>query len=96
MSSGSAATGRAALSLGESILLSLVDNAIIDRAEAQSILTDAAAAHRGAAPLSYGDAREHAQAAVILEAIRDGGNSVRRVRPRSSDDGNGSGEDEQA
>ena len=89
MSSGSAATGRAALSICESILLSLTDNAIIDQAEAKAILSDAAAAHRGAVPLSDGNAREHEQAAAILEAIRDGGNSVRRRRPATSALGRG-------
>ena len=46
MSSGSDATGLAALSICEAILLSLTDNAIIDQAEGQAILTDAATAHR--------------------------------------------------
>ena len=81
MTSGPGATGLAALAICEAILLSLTDNAVIDEAEAKAILTDAAAAHRGAAPLSDGDAREHVQAAAIIEAIRDGGNAVRRARP---------------
>jgi hypothetical protein len=81
MRDGSGAAGLAALSVCEAILLSLTDNAIIDEAEAKAILTDAAAAHRGAAPLSDGYAREHEQAAAIIEAIRDGGNAVRRGRP---------------
>jgi hypothetical protein len=80
MSGGHGATGLAALSICEAILLSLTDNAIIDEAEAKAILSDAAAAHRGAAPLSDGNAGEHEQAAATIEAIRDGGNSVRRTR----------------
>ena len=54
MSSGSDATGLAALSICEAILLSLTDNAIIDQAEGHAILTDAATAHRGAAPALRG------------------------------------------
>jgi hypothetical protein len=92
MSSGTGAVGRAALSLSESILLSLTDNEIIDEAEAKGILSDAASAHREAAPLSDGDAREHEQAATILESIRDHGNSVRRVRPVPSENGESAGE----
>ena len=92
MSSGSDAAGLAALSICESILLSLTDNAIIDQAEAQAILTDAATAHRGVAPLSDGEAGKHEQAAVLIEAIRDGGNSVRRTRPAATVDGDGSDE----
>jgi hypothetical protein len=80
MSGGPGATGLAALAICEAILLSPTDNAIIDQAEAKAILSDAAAAHRGAVPLSDGDAREHEQAAAIIEAIRDGGNAVRRTR----------------
>jgi len=89
MSSGSDAHGLAALSICESILLSLTDNAIIDQAEAQAILTDAATAHRGAAPLSDGEAYQHDQAAMLIEAIRDGGNAVRRARPAATVDGDG-------
>ena len=40
-----------------------------------------AAAHREAVPLAEGDAGTHAEAASIIEAIRDHGNSVRRTRP---------------
>ena len=92
MSSGSDATGLAALSICEVILLSLTDNAIIDQAEAQAILTDAATAHRGAAPLSDGKAHKHEQVTVLIEAIRDGGNSVRRTRRASTVDGDSSDE----
>ena len=42
MSGGHGATGLAALSICEAILLSLTDNAIIDEAEAKGILSDAA------------------------------------------------------
>jgi hypothetical protein len=81
MIGGSAAAGVAALSVCESLLLSLTDNEIIDAAEAKAILLDAAAAHRGAVPLADGDAGVHEEAAVLLEAIVRNGNAVRRTRP---------------
>ena len=81
MSDTIGAAGLAALSICESILLSLTDKGIIDEAEAKAILTDAAAAHRGAEPLADGDAGLHAEAAALIEGIRDHGNSVRRTRP---------------
>ena len=93
MRCGSGAASLAALSFCESILLSLIDNAIIDKAEAKGILTDAAAAHRDAASQKDGEAREHEQAAMLLEAIRDGGNSVRRTRPSSADSDSGAEEE---
>ena len=79
MSGGSGAAGLAALLSARSVLLSLTDNGIIDEAEAKAILMDAATAHRGAVPLADGAAGEHEEAAVILEAIREGGNSVRHA-----------------
>jgi hypothetical protein len=79
MSDRPEAAGLAALSICEAILLSLTDNAIIDKAEAQALLTDAATAHREAVPLADGAAGMHAEAAALIEAIRDGGNSVRHA-----------------
>lgn len=84
MSGEPGAAGLAALSICEAILLSLTENAIIDEAEAKAILTDAAEAHRGAAPLADGAGGDHREAASLIEAIRDGGNSVRRTRPASA------------
>ena len=81
MRGGSGAAGVAALSVCESLLLSLTDTGIIDAAEAKAILVDAAAAHRGAVPLADGDAGVHEEAAALLEAIIQNGNSVRRARP---------------
>jgi hypothetical protein len=80
MSGGSGAAGLAALSLCESVLLSLTENGVIDAAEARGILEDAAAAHRGAAPSADGDADDHLEAAALIERILAGGNSVRRGR----------------
>jgi hypothetical protein len=73
----STAAGLAALSLCESILLSLTENQIIDEAEAKAILQDAARAHREAVPLSDGAGKDHAEAAELLETIMNKGNSVR-------------------
>jgi hypothetical protein len=77
MSSVSGAAGHAALAICESILLSLTENKIIDEAEARAILQDAAAAHRNAVSLPAGGTA-HDEAAALIQAILDGGNSVRR------------------
>ena len=71
------AAGLAALSVCESILLSLTNRNVIDAEEATAILKDAANAHREAVPLSDGAAADHAEAAALIEAIIDHGNSVR-------------------
>ncbi len=68
MSSVSDAAGHAALAICESMLLSLTDNNVIDDAEARSILTDAALAHRNAMALAT-DGAAHDQAATLIEAI---------------------------
>jgi hypothetical protein len=78
MSSVSGAAGHAALAICESILLSLTENKIIDDAEARAILQDALAAHRDAVPL-LADGAAHEEAAALIQAILDGGNSVRRT-----------------
>jgi hypothetical protein len=75
MSSVSNAAGHAALAICESMLLSLTENKIIDEAEVRAILEDAAAAHRNAIPLA--DAAAPDEAATLIEAIINGGNSVR-------------------
>ncbi len=77
MSHGPGAAGLAALSICESLLLSLTENKVIDAAEARVILEDAATAHRGAVPLET-DGKPHAEAAAIIELILQDGNSVRR------------------
>ena len=89
MTDGSGAAGLAALSVCESLLLSLTDNNIIDEAEAKAILADAAAAHRGAVPLADGAAGDHVEAAALIEAIIQHGNAVRRVRPNPASGGDG-------
>jgi hypothetical protein len=84
MSGVSGAAGLAALSVCESILLSLTENEIIDAAEARAILADAAAAHRGVMPLADGAAGDHAEAAALIERILEGGNSVRHASRRAA------------
>jgi hypothetical protein len=76
MSSVSGAAGHAALAICESMLLSLTENKIIDKAEARAILEDAAAAHRNSMTLVT-DGAAHDEAASLIEAILGGGNSVR-------------------
>lgn len=70
------AAGLAALSICESLLLSLTDLEIIERKEAVSILTDAATAHR-AAIAEAKDPEAHQAAADVIDRIIKGKNSVR-------------------
>jgi hypothetical protein len=60
------------------MLLSLTENKIIHEAEARAILQDALAAHRNAIPL-LADGAAHEEAAALIQAILDGGDSVRRA-----------------
>jgi hypothetical protein len=78
MSSVSGAAGHAALAICESMLLSLTESKIIDETEVRAILEDAAAAHRNAIPMVT-DGTAHGEAATLIEAILNGGNSVRRA-----------------
>ncbi|TVR77919.1 MAG: hypothetical protein EA405_15480 [Rhodospirillales bacterium] len=70
------AAGLAALSICESMLLSLTDLKIIDQAEAVSILEDAFAAHRGAIADATAP-QAHQDAADVIDRIIKGKNSVR-------------------
>jgi hypothetical protein len=80
MSSISGAAGHAALAICESMLLSLIENKVIDRTEARAILADAAAAHRNAIPLvTDGGSVTHEEAAALIETMLKGGNSVRHA-----------------
>ena len=78
MNTTSNAAGLAALSICESLLLSLTDLDIIKGTEAVSILKDAAAAHRGAIALSQ-HPEVHQAAAEVIERIIKGKNSVRHA-----------------
>ena len=78
MSSISGAAGHAALAICESMLLSLTENKVIDQTEARAILADAAAAHRKSIPLvTDGGTVTHEEAALLIETMLKGGNSVR-------------------
>jgi hypothetical protein len=75
----SEAAGLAALSICESMLLSLTETKVIGDDEARAILEDAAAAHCNAVLVADGSADDHQEVAAIIESII-GGNSVRRDR----------------
>jgi hypothetical protein len=74
-------TGLAALSICESMLLSLTEAGIIDNNEARAILEDAAAAHRNAVGEADGAAAEHLEAAVLIERMLAGRDPVRLGLP---------------
>ncbi len=69
------APGLAALSICESILISLEDLKIASAKEVSAILDDAAAAHRNADQASQ-DQSLHREVVAIIERIIAGGNSV--------------------
>lgn len=75
----SGAAARAALSICESILLSLTEHRIIPEAEAKAILEDAASAHHEAARLEGGEGQAHAETADLLDRIIEHGNTVRQA-----------------
>ena len=80
MSSISGAAGHAALAICKSMLLSLTENKVIDGGEARSILEDAAAGHRNSVPLvTDGGSAAHEEAALLIETMLRGGNSVRHA-----------------
>jgi hypothetical protein len=68
--------GTAALSICESLLLALNDRNILPEADIIGILKDAASAHENTPPGD--DDALHAGVAALINAILDGGNSVRR------------------
>ena len=71
------ASGLAALSICESLLLAMGDLKLMGEAEAVGIIADAAAAHRGAGATADEKAL-HLAVAAILDRIISGGNSIRR------------------
>lgn len=73
----SAASGVAALSICESLLLALSDLKIMGRADGDGVLTDAATAHRGAAGSSQ-EAALNREVVTIIERIIAGKNSIPR------------------
>ncbi|MGZ8886622.1 MAG: hypothetical protein ACXW1O_08680 [Halobacteriota archaeon] len=76
-----AASGLAALSICESLLLALGELRIIDEKVAIDVITDAASAHRNAGETQQHVAL-HQEAAAILDRIIAGGNSVRHPSPK--------------
>ena len=77
MDSKGAAAGFAALAICESLLLALSDLKIMAKKEADGVLEDAAAPHRGAGP-STQDAAMHLEVVNIIDRIIAGGNSIPR------------------
>ena len=72
-----AAAGLAALSICESLILAMSNLKIMHEKDAVGVISDAAAAHRGAGGSAENMAL-HVAAAAILERILAGGNSIRR------------------
>jgi hypothetical protein len=71
------ASGVAALSICESLLLALGDHKVMDEREIIGVIADAADAHRFVRG-SPGDNKLHLEVTAILDRIIAGGNSVRR------------------
>ncbi len=74
----SGASGVAALSICESLLLALGDLKIMKEDEIMGVITDAADAHRAAGAGTSKDAAVHLAVVAILDRIVANGNSVRR------------------
>jgi hypothetical protein len=72
-----AASGLAALSIVESLLLAMGDLKFMNESEVLGVMTDAAAAHRDAGG-SAKDRALHLEVVAILDRIVAGGNSIRR------------------
>jgi hypothetical protein len=70
------ATGLAALSICESLLLSLQEQSILSARETIGILEDAAAAHRNV-EATANDREAHEAAAAVIDRMIRGSNSVR-------------------
>lgn len=77
MTTASTSAGQAALAICESTLLALSDRKILNSDEMRGILEDAASAHRNAITLAPNDSAMHEGAAILIEAIIAGGNSIR-------------------
>jgi hypothetical protein len=74
------ASGLAALSICESLLVSLRDQKIMGEKEVVGLLKDASAAHRNAVA-SAQDPKTHHAAADVIDRIIAGKNSVRHAAP---------------
>ncbi len=76
-SATASASGLAALSICESLILAMGDLKIMGEKDAVGVITDAASAHRGAGS-STQDIAMHKEVTAILDRILSGGNSIRR------------------
>jgi len=74
---GDAASGLAALSICESLLLAMGDLKLMNEEEVVGVVTDAAEAHRNAGE-SARDIALNREVVAILDRIVAGGNSIRR------------------
>ena len=74
---GDVASGVAALSICESLLLAMGDLKIMNEEEALGVIEDAAAGHRNFDGASK-DSALHTEVVAILDRIIAGGNSIRR------------------
>ena len=74
----STASGLAALSICESLILAMGDLKILAAKDAVGVIADAASAHRGAGTTPQ-DIAMHTEVVAILDQIIAGGNSVRRT-----------------
>lgn len=73
------ASGLAALSICESLLVALSELEILTAKDAGGVLKDAASAHHTAAETGAGaDAATHREVAAIIDRIIAGGNSIPR------------------
>ena len=70
------AISMAGISIFESLLLSLIDNGVLERKEVYGLLSDAAEAHRQHSK-SASDGNLHARIAAVIEALRNGGDSTK-------------------
>jgi len=73
----SAASGIAALSICESLILAMGDLKIMGERDAIGVISDAAESHRSAGT-SAQEIALHLEVAAILDRIIAGGNSIRR------------------
>ena len=75
-----AASGMAALSICESLLLAMGDLKIMNEQHALGVISDAAAAHQAASDEAGSDqaATLHLEVVAILDRIIASGNSIRR------------------
>ena len=77
------ASGMAALSICESLLLAMGDLKIMDEQQAVGVIKDAATAHQAASDAtgSAESASLHLEVVAILNGIISGGNSIRHPSP---------------